>query len=97
MSYYRNSVREFLADNCDKILKNLSFSLTEKFDANNETLKSWESQVSVLQSELGKIVAKNPSADKWRIILEYEIPVLGKRIDAVVLAKGRQKGQATRW
>jgi len=86
MSYYRNSVREFLADNCDKILKNLSFSLTEKFDANNETLKSWESQVSVLQSELGKIVAKNPSADKWRIILEYEIPVLGKRIDVVVLA-----------
>lgn len=86
MSYYRNSVREFLADSCDKILKDLSFSLTEKFDANNETLKSWESQVSALQSELDKIVAKNPSAGNWRIILEYEIPVIGKRIDAVVLA-----------
>ena len=86
MSYYRNSVRAFREDNCDKIFTSLSLNLTEKFDANNETMKSWIAQVSVLQSELTKIVAKNSSADNWRIILEYEIPVLGKRIDAVLLA-----------
>jgi hypothetical protein len=86
MSYYRNSVKAFRADTCDAILMSLSFKLTEKFDANNETLESWKEEVAVLQSELGKIVAENPAAEDWRIILEYEIPVLGKRIDAVLLA-----------
>lgn len=87
MSYYRDSISHFCKEEPSKIFGQLSLKLTEKFDANNETLESWSEEIQVLQEKLRRVMELTPSASDWRIILEYEIPVLGKRIDAVILAE----------
>ena len=47
------------------------------------TLEAWKAEISIMKSILLKLVSK-----EGRIIFEYDIPRLGKRIDVVLLLRG---------
>lgn len=52
-------------------------------DAKTTTREAWKGEISVMKDALSRFTDKN-----GRIIFEYDIPRLGKRIDVVLLYKG---------
>ncbi len=53
-------------------------------EANTNTVEAWEAEIGIMKATLSQCVEK----EKGRIIFEYDIPRLGKRIDVVLLYKG---------
>lgn len=85
----RNSVRCLYEDNIDSFLcketKSIFGAICENYHGNEltTTREAWIKEIEIL----------NGSLRQWRhsdghIVFEYDIPRLGKRIDAVLLLKG---------
>lgn len=78
-SYYSASIAEFLRQSSSEI-----FGIVHSNDISAETTiqqsNTWESEVQILNDQLR-------SFSDGRIIFEYTIPRMGKRVDAVVLYK----------
>lgn len=76
-SYYSGPIAEFLRQSSDEIL-----GIIHSNDISAETTiqqsNTWESEVQILKDQLRFLV-------DGRIIFEYTIPRMGKRVDAVVL------------
>lgn len=78
--YYAH-LREFLECNNAEILGSIITSYHG--DSQSTTIESWEEEIRILKEQL------NTWADEDAyIIFEYNIPRLGKRIDAVLLLRG---------
>lgn len=78
-AYYSNPVEVFLQDDPEKILG----SLAAHHDFALEELQrnAWQKQVGILKESLAGI-------GKGLLALEYAIPRMGKRVDAVLLVNG---------
>ena len=78
-SYYSSSIEEFLLKSEDEIIgiihRNVSFSETRIQQSN-----SWKLEISILKAQLANFLS-------GRILFEYTIPRMGKRVDAIVLYK----------
>lgn len=78
-SYYSASIAEFLRQSSSEIIGNIHSN-----DISAETTiqqsNTWESEVQILKDQLR-------SFSDGRIIFEYTIPRMGRRVDAVVLYK----------
>lgn len=78
---YNSNLKEFLAHNDIEILGSIIASYHG--DSQSTTIESWEEEIRILKEQL------NTWADEDAyIIFEYNIPRLGKRIDAVLLLRG---------
>lgn len=75
-SYYSNSVIGFLNDDKDRICG----ILTNRPDtqATGRQIKAWDETIKILQNQLAGM-------QDGRILLEYTIPRMGRRVDAVLL------------
>jgi DUF2075 family protein len=49
-------------------------------------MEAWQAQLPVLTSAMAYLLQTLPDSKDWNILLEYPIPIVGKRIDAVLLA-----------
>lgn len=78
---YNNSFSGFLSDQESTILGRLFENYHG--DTRTTTRDAWEGEISIMQDVLSRFDDKN-----GQIILEYDIPRLGKRIDVVLLYKG---------
>lgn len=78
---YFSGFSEFCAEDVYSILGKLHASYNG--DVNNNQNMAWSSEIKILKNILSPY--KN---DDGRIIFEYDIPRLGKRIDVVLLFKG---------
>ena len=78
---YNSSIKDFFGTEDNSIFG----MLCEEYhgDALTTTRDAWRSEISILKKSLTQY--KN---DSGQIIFEYDIPRLGKRIDAVLLFKG---------
>lgn len=78
---YDNSIKEFLEESDDAIFGKLGKGY------HGETLttsrEAWEGEIAILQKELFEW-----KDSEGRIVFEYDIPRLGKRIDVVLLLQG---------
>ena len=78
---YHSSIDAFLAEDENAIYGSLSR------EYHGETLtttrEAWESEISILKLALSRYSGK-----RGRIVFEYDIPRLGKRIDVVLLLEG---------
>ena len=78
-SYYSSSIEEFLLKSEDEIIgiihRNVSFSETRIQQSN-----SWKIEISILKAQLANFLS-------GRILFEYTIPRMGKRVDAIFLYK----------
>ena len=78
---YNSHLKEFLAHNDIEILGNIIASYHG--DSQSTTIESWEEEIRILKEQLSTWADEDAY-----IIFEYNIPRLGKRIDAVLLLRG---------
>ncbi len=78
---YVNKVSAFLNDTERSILG----ALCDNYhgDANTNTREAWKAEISIMQKVLSSF-----KGEEGRIVFEYDIPRLRKRIDVVLLFKG---------
>ena len=85
-AYYKNTLKLFSQDNPDRILGILNKRGIEFSSQFNDVNIAWDTSIPLFQKIVGSILNETPNSEKWTILLEYEIPRLGGRIDAVLLA-----------
>ena len=85
-SYFNSSIRDFLLQPQDEILGKLNRGNIQFKNQWNSTNISWEEFIYTLHAKFSEIIIQYPPSNDWHLIIEYEIPRLGKRIDAVILA-----------
>ena len=75
-SYYSNSISDFLTDDSDKILGQLSRNDT--FATENLQRNAWIKQIEILKTAL-------KSFTNGQIFFEFSIPRMGKRVDNILI------------
>src|SRR3954468_11797297 len=86
-AYLRKPISEFIDLSESEILATLAKKNAEaRFPLQPEALKAWEDQLPFLKEGLCRLTGAVSDAGDWSILLEYPIPQIGQRIDAVILA-----------
>lgn len=78
-SYYSNTISAFLKEDRDNLRK----ELVDKGGNEPEQKRAWVEEIDILQSAL--LPFEN---EEGRVVFEYTIPRMGKRIDVTILLKG---------
>ncbi|MCL2757372.1 MAG: DUF2075 domain-containing protein [Coriobacteriia bacterium] len=82
-AWYKNSCDGFLVDNPETIVGALAAgSARDGFDATPQQIKAWLEEIYILKTQLKALDASNMD-----IFLEFNIPRMGKRIDALLFIK----------
>jgi hypothetical protein len=85
-AYYRAPLTQFLSDTPTAINWQLARENGKaQYPLTPEAIKAWELQLPPLQDACRQFIAEIPRAATFEILLEYPIPRVGKRIDAVML------------
>ncbi len=86
-AYYSNSFKNFIEDDPKRILGVLNIGGIQFASQYNDVNIAWNISIPFFQQTINSIYKLNPESGKWTILLEYEIPRLGGRIDAVIIAE----------
>lgn len=78
-SFYSNTIQGFLDEEAYTILGKMADS--NPYDLTEMQKYAWSEEISILKNQLCDYAS-------GRILLEYTIPRMGKRVDAVILYKG---------
>ena len=78
--YYSSAISDFLVEPTSSIVGKLTVAF--QHDINKETSSSWETEIESLKQAL------NDYSSRGSIYLEYNIPRMGRRVDAIVLIDG---------
>lgn len=78
--YYSSAISEFIGEEENSIVGKLTGS--SQHDINKETSSSWRAEIESLKEAL------KDYSDRGSIYLEYNIPRMGHRVDAIVLIDG---------
>jgi Uncharacterized conserved protein (DUF2075) len=85
-AYYCTKIQDFLNTKDNEIIGKLNIGGTQFASQWTITTKSWGSSIEILKKAFTEILNANTTAANWSLFLEYEIPRLQSRIDAVILA-----------
>jgi len=85
-AYFHSSIESFLNTDDETIVGKLNLAGTTFASQWTITTTSWESSIRVLKRSVAEVIEKNQFVNNWHILLEYEIPRLASRIDAVIIA-----------
>ena len=75
--YYGDSIEAFIEKSVNEVIGAITNS--NQFDSNQNTNKSWASQIEILQKQLSGI--------EGNIYFEFSIPRMGKRIDCLLIVR----------
>ncbi len=75
--YYGDTIEDFLGKSTNEIIGAITNS--NQFDSNQNTNKSWASQIEILQSRLLRL--------NGNIYFEFSIPRMGKRVDCLLIIR----------
>jgi hypothetical protein len=85
-AFYKASVVEFVAAEPARFMLELTSGTAGMgFDLKADQHASWVTQAEILATALRAVVAQEPAAASWNLLLEYQIPGRPKRLDAVLL------------
>lgn len=86
-AYYESALGTFLCESPSTILWKLAeANATARFPLTPQAIEAWNAQLPSLTAGMSELLRARPDAKNWGILLEYPIPIVGKRIDAVLLA-----------
>ncbi len=85
-AYYNDSLESFIKTRDEEIIGKLHLAGTDFASQWTMTTVSWDSSIHILKNSFSEIIQRNSFANSWHVLLEYEIPRLNSRIDAVILA-----------
>lgn len=84
---YIDSLQDFLGINAEQLLGKLTSGLAkEGFDTSALTTFSWEREITELRAAFRRLHDMLPPANRWRVLFEYVLPIVGQRVDCVLLA-----------
>jgi hypothetical protein len=87
-AYYRASLPDFARASHSEIEATLAEQNAKAaFPLQPEALFAWKAQLPEFQNAARWLLREVPDANLWSILLEYPIPRVGKRIDAVILGR----------
>ncbi len=86
-AYYRNTLGAFLGENNSAIVGKLNIENTRFAQQWTIGTTSWIEFIKILKDGFSKLKTTYAKSSDWHILLEYEIPRLSSRIDAVILAE----------
>jgi hypothetical protein len=87
-AYYQSGLGEFVSENPSAILWKLAqANAAARFPLTQQAIEAWHAQLPPLTAGISHLLRAYPEAHDWGILLEYPIPIIGKRIDAVLLAR----------
>lgn len=78
-SYYSADLNEFIKHSHDEILGRITSCIEHALEETQK--RAWQKQITILQNQLS-------SYSEGRIIFEYTIPRIGKRIDNILIING---------
>ena len=77
----------FVTESSASILGKLTqANAVERFPLTPQAIKAWDAQLPPVKAGISELLNACREAKDWHILLEYPIPMVGKRIDAVLLA-----------
>ncbi len=82
---WHGTVSQFLALETDKVLRSLRSFVA---DAGASQVTAWKDSIDLLQTELRRACATYTPLEAAILILEYELPLEARRIDALLLDAG---------
>lgn len=85
-AYYHSSIEDFLKINAHEVIGKLNLAGTAFATQYTITTTSWASSIEILKKSFLELLEVDDKIKNWHILLEYEIPRLSSRIDAVVIA-----------
>jgi Schlafen group 3, DNA/RNA helicase domain len=86
-AYYQSGLGAFVDENPTTILWKLAEeNAAARFPLTSQAVEAWRAQLPFLTAGISELLCVRPEAGRWGILLEYPIPIVGKRIDAVLLA-----------
>lgn len=85
-AYYRSTIEKFLNTNPDEIIGQLNLGGTAFVRQWTIGTISWDSSIQIYKKSFEELLILRPEASEWTVLLEYEIPRLGTRIDLVLIA-----------
>jgi hypothetical protein len=84
---YIDLVENFLDIDPELLLGKLTSGLAkEGFDTTTLTTFSWQREIAELQVAFRQLLVLLPPAAVWPILFEYVLPIVGQRVDCVLLA-----------
>lgn len=87
-AYYPARLDEFVRTSQSEITAILADqNARASYPLQPEALFAWQTQLPVLQEIARDLMSRVSGAESWSILLEYPIPRIGKRVDAVLLAR----------
>jgi hypothetical protein len=85
-AYYRAPLGTFVNESESSIIGTLTVANRKaQFPLSPEAVEAWELQLPPLVQGCRQLISELPEAGRFEILLEYPIPRVGKRIDAVLL------------
>ena len=86
-AYYRGPLLEFVQLSPSAVVGQLALANAQaRFPLSPESIEAWRAQLPPMLEAARYLIANASSACSWEMLLEYPIPRVGKRIDAVLLA-----------
>jgi Schlafen group 3, DNA/RNA helicase domain len=87
-AYYRAEMAAFTSEDPARILWKLAQeNAAARFPLTHQAIEAWRAQLPVLTAGVVQLLHVFSDARGWGVLLEYPIPIVGKRIDAVLLAR----------
>ena len=85
-AYVRRTLAELCSESPTSLLGELAAgNARASFPITPEQIEAWRFQLPPLQRAAALLTEQFPGAASWAVLLEYPIPRIGKRIDAVLL------------
>jgi Uncharacterized conserved protein (DUF2075) len=85
-AYYRAPLHQFVRESASSVLGKLAVANGDaRFPLAPEAMEAWKLQLPTLMNGCAELIAALPAAADYELLLEYPIPRVGKRIDAVLL------------
>jgi len=86
-AYYRRSLKEFVESSPNSIVGELAAANAQaRFRLEPEAILAWANQLPPLCAGFASLIESVPGSADWNVLLEYPIPIVGRRIDAVLIA-----------
>jgi hypothetical protein len=86
-AYYQAALGRFINEDPASVLWKLTQeNAAQRFPLTPEAIEAWHIQFPFLVAGIAELLSVRPEAKHWGILLEYPIPIVGKRIDAVLVA-----------
>src|SRR3954454_15845185 len=90
-AYFKRALQQFVSMSTSEVVGELALANADaatRFALAAEAIDAWRLQLEPLQHGVQALLERYPALGNSTIFLEYPIPMVGKRIDAVLLLGG---------